>query len=687
LIVVKLLNILLILFGRALFSSANEIALTNEEQPSTEESFQAPRAEKKSLRNQHKRIGKFRRKDNLSSILFPGTLPEYYTEGEDIPMWVDLVTSQKTQVPFKYYDLPVCKTANEIGSNKLRKNLGQKLQGYQKQEAPYQIKTKIEVPCKIWCVQTLSSKDLKWLRALIERHYRIHMNVDGLPVLMRSSELNYAVRGYPVGFKAPPSYTTLDKDEYFLYNHVKFILRYNEADNNSIKVVGFDAHPVSIVHSGENGEKTCSHEISPSNALKTFQPIRAKTEENSQESALRIMYSYEVSWEPSQIAWADRWDIYMVQSPDDEVHLFSILNSLMIVVLLTGAVATIMIRTLKKDIATYNEMQAMGASEGLEEEGGWKLMHGDVFRPPARFKLLLCVTVGTGVQITASFVLTLVCALCGFLSTMKKGQTLTSVILLYVLCGSVAGYVSARLDKFFECKNWKKTSILTAAGFPAVLVSMFLFLDVLLSFQGAATAVSIWTIMILFLLWLFVSTPLVFVGSYYGFSAKKIEAPARTNQIARIVPEIAWYLRFPFSFLIGGILPFGNVCIEVYFILGALWLHQIYYVMGFLFSVMVVLVLTSAEIAIVMCYLQLAAEDHLWWWRSFTNVASAGLYMFLYSIWYLATKLNLMGIVPTFVYVTYMLMISMALGLCCGSVGTLSCFWFTKTIYRALKVD
>ena len=31
----------------------------------------------------------------------------------------------------------------------------------------------------------------------------------------------------------------------------------------------------------------------------------------------------------------------------------------------------------------------------------------------------------------------------------------------------------------------------------------------------------------------------------------------------------------------GGILPFGSVCIELFFIMSALWLHQIYYVMGF----------------------------------------------------------------------------------------------------------
>jgi transmembrane 9 superfamily protein 2/4 len=43
----------------------------------------------------------------------------------------------------------------------------------------------------------------------------------------------------------------------------------------------------------------------------------------------------------------------------------------MIVLFLTGAIATIMIRTLRKDIAGYNEMQTL---EEAQEETGWKLL-------------------------------------------------------------------------------------------------------------------------------------------------------------------------------------------------------------------------------------------------------------------------------------------------------------------------
>ena len=55
---------------------------------------------------------------------------------------------------------------------------------------------------------------------------------------------------------------------------------------------------------------------------------------------------------------------------------------------LTGAIATIMIRTLHKDIAVYNELDTL---EDGAEETGWKLVHGDVFRPPTAFPMVLAV--------------------------------------------------------------------------------------------------------------------------------------------------------------------------------------------------------------------------------------------------------------------------------------------------------
>jgi transmembrane 9 superfamily protein 2/4 len=63
-----------------------------------------------------------------------------------------------------------------------------------------------------------------------------------------------------------------------------------------------------------------------------------------------------------------------------------------------------------------------------------------------------------------------------------------------------------------------------------------------------------------------------------------------------------------FSILVGGILPFGAVFIELFFILTSIWLHQFYYLFGFLFVVFLILIVTCAEITIVMCYFQLCSE-------------------------------------------------------------------------------
>lgn len=74
----------------------------------------------------------------------------------------------------------------------------------------------------------------------------------------------------------------------------------------------------------------------------------------------------------------------------------------MIVLFLTGMVAMIMMRTLHADFRRYNQIDPNEEAE----ETGWKLVHGDVFRPPQR-PLLLSVLVGSGVQVVSMTLITL----------------------------------------------------------------------------------------------------------------------------------------------------------------------------------------------------------------------------------------------------------------------------------------
>ena len=229
------------------------------------------------------------------------------------------------------------------------------------------------------------------------------------------------------------------------------------------------------------------------------------------------------------------------------------------------------------------------------------------------------VFVGTGTQLCMMFLATLVFALFGLLSPANRGSLVTAFILLYVGMGAFAGYSSSRLYKMFRGLDWKMNTLLTAFLYPGVIFTGGFILNLVLWAEGSSGALSFETLFKLFFLWFCVSVPLVFLGAFFGYKRESVTFPVRTNQIPRSIPAQAWYMHPFITCLIGGILPFGAVSVELYFIMSALWLHQIYYIFGFLFLVMIVLVATCAEISILLCYFQLCNEDYRWWWRSFMS--------------------------------------------------------------------
>ena len=78
-----------------------------------------------------------------------------------------------------------------------------------------------------------------------------------------------------------------------------------------------------------------------------------------------------------------------MQMADDQIHWFSIVNSVMILLFLTGLVAMIMIRTLRRDISLYNQLET---TEETQEETGWKLVRDtnfSLFSPRNNYILFL----------------------------------------------------------------------------------------------------------------------------------------------------------------------------------------------------------------------------------------------------------------------------------------------------------
>ena len=69
-----------------------------------------------------------------------------------------------------------------------------------------------------------------------------------------------------------------------------------------------------------------------------------------------------------------------------EIHWLSIINILVLVLLLTAFLAVILMRVVKNDFTRYMRADDDDAGFSDEEETGWKLVHGDVFRFPSHVR-------------------------------------------------------------------------------------------------------------------------------------------------------------------------------------------------------------------------------------------------------------------------------------------------------------
>lgn len=166
--------------------------------------------------------------------------------------------------------------------------------------------------------------------------------------------------------------------------------------------------------------------------------------------------------------------------------------------------------------ARYNQLDN---SEDAREEFGWKLVHGDVFRPP-RKGMILSVFVGNGIQIIFMAIITLLFACLGFLSPANRGSLMTCVLVLYVCLGTPAGFVSARIYKMYGGEKWKSNVLLTAFLVPGITFGIFFLLNLIMWGEGSSAAVPFTTLIALLALWFGISVPLSFVGAYFGFKKR-----------------------------------------------------------------------------------------------------------------------------------------------------------------------
>lgn len=337
--------------------------------------------------------------------------------------------------------------------------------------------------------------------------------------------------------------------------------------------------------------------------------------------------------------------------------------------------------TTKKDDGDLEALE-----RDLAEETGWKLVHGDVFRPPAH-RLLLSACVGTGAQLTLLALLTMLATIAGTLFE-ERGSILTVLLVSYALTSVAGGYVSGGLYASMDGRNWMRAMMLTAALFPGACCSIALLLNTIAVFYGSLAAVPFGYIVAVVALWALGALPLTVLGTVLGrrYSSAP-DHPCRVKRIPSPVPVRAWYLSPAAVVAAGGLLPFGSIFIEMYFIFTSLWNYKVYYVYGFMLLVFAIMIVVTACVAVVGTYFLLNAENYHWQWTSFSMAASTSAYVFLYSAHYFWYKTRMSGLLQTAFYFGNTAMACLALGLVAGSVGYWAAAAFVRTIYRQVKCD
>mmetsp|Transcript_16457 Transcript_16457/g.39314 ORF Transcript_16457/g.39314 Transcript_16457/m.39314 type:complete len:680 (-) Transcript_16457:192-2231(-) len=650
----------------------------------------------------------------------PGVAPRAFKDGEAVNMKVQTLVSTETPLQFDYYQLPFC----EPGQIKdLPENLGEALAGEKAHTSAFDARMKVDEYCKTLCRKKYSPQQMEEFQDFAILEYRVNMRLDSLPIAEMNrfaydddpeKTIEMYNLGYALGGKLEDALSNSEKpeapaDSYVLNNHLRFKILYHpaatrgagssleeEEEEAGSFIVGFQVVPYSIKHTyngrfNESGipyVKLSSCVQPPKGLFEAHVPQLIDPVKGGE-----VIWTYDVEWEESSVKWASRWDVYL-QMTDDHIHWFSIVNSLVILLFLSAIVGLIMARILRKDLARYNEaalsaeQRAEAASE-IREETGWKLVYGDVFRPPSA-GTLLAVYAGTGAQLAVMAILTLGCAVLGFLSPANRGSLLSSVLFFFVLMGAPAGYVSARFCQLVKEQNHFKATLLTAIVFPGVSFIIFFGVNLIAWSKQSSSAVPFGTLIVLMLLWFGVSLPLIFFGAYLGFKRAPIDLPCSVSPIPRQIPPQVWYLSYGIPAIGGGLLSFGAVFVEMFFILSSIWQHRFYYMFGFLGLVFFILIVTCAEIALVLCYLHLVAEDYRWWWKSMLGGGSIAFYMYAYGVYHYMSRAHpaaQFDLLSASIYFGYMGIFCYAVFVLFGFTGFMSCFIFIRKIYGSVKID
>ncbi|KAE8789355.1 hypothetical protein CFC21_062384 [Triticum aestivum] len=562
-----------------------------------------------------------------------------YKLGDPVPLYANKVGPfHNPSETYRYFDLPFCSPEKVKEKSEA---LGEVLNGDRLVDAPYKLDFRTDHDSKAVCPKKLTKEDVAKFRNAVAKDYYFQMYYDDLPLWGFIGKVEK-------GGKPDPS-----EWKYYLYRHIIFDILYN---NDRVIEINVHTDQSALVDLTEDKE-------------------------------VNVDFLYTVKWKETPTPFEKRMEKYSSSSnmPHHlEVHWFSIINSCVTVLLLTGFLATILMRVLKNDFVKYAHDEEAADDQ---EESGWKYIHGDVFRFPKN-KSLFSAALGTGTQLFALTTFIFLLALVGVFYPYNRGALFTALVVIYALTSGIAGYIATSFYCQLEGTNWVRNLLLTGCLFCGPLFLTFCFLNTVAIAYSATAALPFGTICVIVLIWTLVTFPLLVLGGIAGKNSKsEFQAPCRTTKYPREIPPLPWYRTTVPQMAMAGFLPFSAIYIELYYIFASVWGHRIYTIYSILFIVFIILLIVTAFITVALTYFQLAAEDHEWWWRSFLCGGSTGFFVYGYCLYYYYARSDMSGFMQTSFFFGYMACICYAFFLMLGMVGFRAALFFVRHIYKSIKCE
>nr|GMD12648.1 transmembrane 9 superfamily member 5 [Ipomoea batatas] len=561
-----------------------------------------------------------------------------YNVGEEVPLYVNKVGPlNNPSETYEYYDLPFCSPGQVIPK---KESIGEVLNGDRLANTLYELKFAVNKSNVVLCHKKLSRDEVAKFRNAVINDFYFQMYYDDLPFwgfIGKVEDENWTLDG-----KRPM---------YFLFNHVQFDVLYNDNQVTEIRAFSDPNHAVDITEDVE----------------------------------LDVEFTYSAFWNeeaPTQHkSRTARYSKASLLPLQQKIHWFSFINSIVIIVLLTGFFVMVLMQRLKNDLRKFS-----GGDEEEDKEVGWKYLHGDVFRCPSNMPLF-CAILGAGTQLLTLICFLFVLSFLGVLYPYNRGALSTSLVIIYTLTSAIAGFTSASFYSKFVETGWERSVILAAMLFLVPFLLQGFILNLVAASFKATLALPFGTILVILLIYALIAIPLLTLGGVVGYRCRsEFQAPSAQKKSPREIPSLAWYQKTPGQMFLAGLLPFSAIVLELHHLYTSIWGHKIFTLPGVLFVMFVILILLTLILSVGLTYFQLTAEDHEWWWRSIFRGGSTAAFMFAYSI-YFYYKSNMSGFLQTSFFFGYTASMCYAFFIVLATISFLASFTFVCHIYRAVKSE